>query len=157
MHHEPGMKLFNDKARHILGKKKKHSIFTELRGKLKKESSLYQRLNRGLKWIQKKLSLLVLRVRESDAVIPALPAEKDGVSAEQKQEDEKKTAQKPVFEDEANWDAIYRDYLMLYESNLDKIGRLLKMHGIDGVFIFQPDLSYKQQVSALHFEDEKQE
>lgn len=161
MHHEPGMKLFNEKVKHILSPKKKHSFFTELRGKLKKESSLYQRLNRGSKWIQKKLSLLALKLKkqtlthQKNETAEVKESFKETTSLNDQKQNPTKISAKNIFEDVTRWDQIEKDYLMLYEHNLEKIAKLLQLHRIEGLFIFQPDLSYKQQASQDLSEAEK--
>jgi len=41
------------------------------------------------------------------------------------------------------WSTIYNDYKDIYENNLTKIAKIIAHEDIYGIFIFQPDLSFK--------------
>ncbi len=141
-HFDYWKRLYELKARNILHQKK-HDPFTRFFGNLRKNSSLYQRLNQLKKSARTWVSVQAMdEQRSKKAAEPQAPAQPAaavdpmaGVGAGPQGE--------KFFEDRSRWPEIQRESLAIYRANLDKMARLIKKAGARGLFIFQPDLSYK--------------
>lgn len=115
---------------------KKRSFLTNFVGGIRKNSALYQRLKLMKRSATLKMSDLAEEGREQTP---------SSAAAESKPADEapKPPAEDIFFEDISRWPEIRAGYLEMYKSNLDKMARLIQKGKAKGLFIFQPDLSYK--------------
>lgn len=124
---------------------KKHSVLTRFAGSIRKNSALYQRMNLLKRSITLALSdqaaaerdekLKAASAQTAPAETPAKPDAMAGVGAGPQGEQ--------FFEDKSRWPEIREGYLAIYRENLDKMARLIINGKARGLFIFQPDLSYK--------------
>lgn len=135
-------KLYELKTKNLL-KEKKHDPFTRFFGNLRKNCSLYQRLKRFKTYVRTQASVSALDAQRTAAAPAAgTPAAVNPQNGAPQQEVLHPDVDR-LFEPRARWDEIYAGYLEIYGSNLDKMGKLITRAGAKGLFIFQPDLSYK--------------
>jgi|GEM_PF-2504477 len=161
-HYDYWKRLYELKAKIIL-REKKHSIFTRIYKGMMKKSALYQRINRVKKGITAELTARALESREQgpsgaaggaeggekDKAAPAQPDQMAGVGAGPQGEQ--------FFEDESRWPEIHASYLEIYGSNLEKMAKLIRRVHARGLFIFQPDLSYKPLLTGAVTDAERNE
>lgn len=168
-HYDYWRRLYEVKAKAILSPKKRHHFLTELRNEIRNNSALYQRINRGISWVQRQLSLLAMKIQESRTVSKP-QNEADAVSEDSgsKQPDESPVPQDPfkdvgqgpgsdAFEEDGRREEIMAAHREIYGANLDKIARLTQQAGAKVLFIFQPDLSYRRQLTGSESEAERGE
>ena len=155
-HYDYWKRLYEVKAKHILNKKK-HHFLTELRGWFKKNSALYQRFSQLRKVFIRKISLYVFgKKKEKNAEkINQKNNQSDpsGSSSTTIVKDDPFADVKPgpdgdtFFESRERWPEIKGDYEHIYLTNLTKMAALIHELKAQGLFIFQPDLSYKPLIS----------
>ncbi len=157
--HDYWKKLYEEKDKPILFEKK-HHFLTKFAGSIRKKSSLYQHLNLWKRSVTLALTDWAegMRKQPSSPAVSQAPAPESGTpqaSAPAPASAPAETAGPSFdqfFEDESRWPVIQEDYVEIYGSNLEKMAKLIRKTGAKGLFIFQPDLSYKpvltDQVSA---------
>ena len=131
----------------------KHHRLTQLRIDIQKQSSLYQRYKRGIDALTRKLSVTALKAkRQANQETPERKGELNQAAgaAEPPTEDR-------FFEPESLWPEIKKSYMQIYGANLENMARMIRRSGAEGVFIFQPDLSYKPLLTQSVSSEEKKE
>lgn len=162
MHASYWKRLHEEKSKPILGPKKKHHFLTEFRGAIKRESALYRRVNRISKWIQRQVSLFAMKHQSQKAEDGQMkdydePSETIEEAQPKEINDTQNTDVSPSggFEPRSKWPEIFELHNEIYENNLTKMAKIAKKNGSDIVFIFQPDLSYRKQVTGRESEAER--
>lgn len=137
--------------------------FYDFRRSLKENSALYQRLNQFFKFIKRKLSLRALSHKREANLENQEAKEGNGemFHPDLKPTEAAQQGKSPVrsfFENPDLWPAIKKDYLEIYGSNLERIAKIItEKTKARGLYIFQPDLSYKPVISSSVSEKERGE
>ncbi len=156
-HHFDYYKRLYELKNKIIFQEKKHDPFTRFFSAFRKQSSLYKRLNSLKKQITLKLSNAAAEKRKLETgPSPAPPSEPQkevdslaGVGAG--------PSSVQFFENPERWQQIAFEGLEIYGENLDKMARLIQKGKAKGLFIFQPDLSYKAVMLGTVTEAERQQ
>lgn len=145
-HFDYWLRLYEVKAAHILHEKKHHPL-TELRGKITDNSALYQRLRQLRKILIRKISLTVFGKKKQKNAETIEESQKAGSAGDTSDNPFADVAAGPdaetFFEPRERWREIKNHYESIYFTNLTKMAKVIQRLNARGMFIFQPDLSYK--------------
>lgn len=159
-HFDYYQRLYELKNKPILHEKKRNPA-TRFFHSVRKQSSLYRRLNQFKKDVTLAMSAAMEKTRPAN--VPQSGNEKGSGETENVQENAfSGVAQGPsaagrFFEEAASWPEIRTGYLSIYSENLDKMARLIRKAGARGLLVFQPDLSYKVLMTGQVTENERKE
>lgn len=118
---------------------KKQSFLTNFVGGIRKNSALYQRFKSLKRSATLKMTDIAVNVKNQEA--SSSDPQQGGPQTEigkgpQGDGDN-------FFEAPSRWPEVRAGYLEMYKTNLEKMARLIQKGKAKGLFIFQPDLSYK--------------